>query len=389
MRVLLSAYACDPVEGSEPGVGWAVLQGARSWSGEVTLVTRTNNVAAIEGALGPTSGVRVIGLDLPSWLMRLKHMLPWGHTLYYALWQLRLAHFLSTRLRHEAFDVVHHVTFASDWLPAGVLRLPGTAMKVWGPVGGASVCPVRLYPYLGARGVCTEILRRFTGGLGRWLLGRRNARVSDRVVAQNPDVAGYFSSVAVRMFVEPNAFIPYSLVAPSSHASTEPGIIVGVGRLMPWKGWALALRSLTHLPSHYRLRLYGRGPDEARLRRLVERLGIDGRVEFMGHVPRAEVVQAVCSAEVIVFPSFHDSAPGVVGEAIALGKPLVTLDLAGAGYMAKLAGVEPVPHRGGELARRFADAIRAPASPTDHARFNSERVRALVGEWYGIGQTGA
>ena len=50
MNVLLSAYACEPGKGSEPEVGWQwALQMARFHN--VTVLTRTNNRAAIEAAL--------------------------------------------------------------------------------------------------------------------------------------------------------------------------------------------------------------------------------------------------------------------------------------------------------------------------------------------------
>ena len=50
LRVLLSAYACEPGKGSEPGVGWNwVKQLARHE--DVWVLTRSNNRGAIEQAL--------------------------------------------------------------------------------------------------------------------------------------------------------------------------------------------------------------------------------------------------------------------------------------------------------------------------------------------------
>lgn len=391
MRALISAYSCDPDEGSEPGVGWAVLLGAASTCSQVVLVTRANNVTAVEDALAHrrVENVSVVGFDLWRWALRLKRKLPLGHTLYYILWQLQLPRRVGRRLRSETFDIVHHVTFASDWLPAGIFGA-ADGVKLWGPVGGASLCPPELYRYLGWRGALSEIARRVTGDVGRRLVGTRQAHLSDRILAQNPDVAGYFSSRGtVHPEVEPNAFIDPTLVSAGSDASICRGLIVGVGRLVPWKGWALALHSLSMLPEEYRLQLYGQGSDLARLNRLARRLGVDNRVEFMGHVARTEVVRAIARAEAIVFPSFHDSAPGVVGEAVALSKPLVVLDLAGSGYMAVLAGVQPVEHRGRDLPSRYAAAIQSARPPAVPARFSAERVPTLVADWYGAERKGA
>src|SRR5881394_2221794 len=50
LRVLISAYACEPHKGSEPEVGWQwSLQMARFHN--VTVLTRSNNRAAIEAGL--------------------------------------------------------------------------------------------------------------------------------------------------------------------------------------------------------------------------------------------------------------------------------------------------------------------------------------------------
>ena len=51
LKVLISAYACEPAKGSEPDVGWRwALQMARYH--DVTVLTRTNNRPPIERALG-------------------------------------------------------------------------------------------------------------------------------------------------------------------------------------------------------------------------------------------------------------------------------------------------------------------------------------------------
>lgn len=47
IRVLISAYACEPNKGSEPGVGWNwTLQMAKM--DEVYVITRSNNRKVIE-----------------------------------------------------------------------------------------------------------------------------------------------------------------------------------------------------------------------------------------------------------------------------------------------------------------------------------------------------
>ena len=42
LKVLLSAYACEPNKGSEPGVGWNWLIEIAKLNHKVTVITRSN-----------------------------------------------------------------------------------------------------------------------------------------------------------------------------------------------------------------------------------------------------------------------------------------------------------------------------------------------------------
>ena len=89
LKVLISAYACEPNRGSEPEVGWQwALQMARFH--DVTVLTRANNRVAIEAGLASLRGRQPLPdfayHDRHALLMRLKRRL--GATqLYYLLWQ--------------------------------------------------------------------------------------------------------------------------------------------------------------------------------------------------------------------------------------------------------------------------------------------------------------
>ena len=50
IRVLMSAYACEPNKGSEPGVGWNWAIQMANWN-EVYVITRSNNKDVIEAYL--------------------------------------------------------------------------------------------------------------------------------------------------------------------------------------------------------------------------------------------------------------------------------------------------------------------------------------------------
>ena len=86
-KVLLSAYACRPQGGSEPGAGWAWAKAAAR-DHDVWLLTRGKfaHEIAEELAIRPVPGLTVVPLELPKWILRLRRR-PADVYWYYPLWQ--------------------------------------------------------------------------------------------------------------------------------------------------------------------------------------------------------------------------------------------------------------------------------------------------------------
>lgn len=385
LRVLVSAYACGPVEEPEAAAGWTIATAAAR-THDVWVVTRTRFRDAVEAARSEDPEVArhltVIYLDLPARIMALKKRsrsldLYW----YYAAWQ-RLLTREGRRLHEEVgFDVVHHVTFANDWLPCGAARITGPAF-VWGPVGGASRMPIaRLGRWLGPRGTATEIARTVGTGIPRRIWGDAAARRAGVVVAQNDDVAQRFA-YADEVVVEPNAAmkdLPAVTRRPGDGARVRRAVFPA--RLLAWKGGRLALATIERTPG-WRLDIYGEGYEEEALRSMARRLGIDERVTFHGHRPRTEVLEALAAADAMLFPSLHDQAGWVAAEASALGCPVVCLPLGGppllAGPNAHVASLE------GDIVGNLAEQLNgaAGAAGQPDSSWDAQRFDSVVDGWY-------
>ena len=336
LKVLISAYACEPEKGSEPGVGWNWVRMISEIVEEVWIITRANNRPVIEKALAqePMPNVHWVYFDLPRWARFWKKGQRGVH-LYYYLWQIGI-YFLAKRLHRQiGFDLVHHVTFVNYWMPSFLSLLP--VPFVWGPVGGGESAPKVFYRTFSWRGRIYEHLR----SLARWLgehdpFVRMTARKAAFALATTTETAARLRWLGAQK-VEVFSQVTLSEEEISSLATIPPHKgnpfrLLSLGRLLHWKGFHLGLQAFARFVREFPRSEYwliGDGPERKNLEALVQKLGIKDKVRFWGKLPRNEVLQKLAEVDVLVHPSLHDSGGFVCAEAMAAGRPVICLDLGG------------------------------------------------------------
>jgi rhamnosyl/mannosyltransferase len=102
-------------------------------------------------------------------------------------------------------------------------------------------------------------------------------------------------------------------------------LLLGVGRLVGYKGFILLVRALSKTKAN--LVLIGKGPKEKELRSEIERLSLKERVFLLGEVE--DIVPYYHACDIFVLPSINRAeAFGVVQlEAMACGKPVINTRL--------------------------------------------------------------
>ncbi|MDR2055728.1 MAG: glycosyltransferase, partial [Desulfovibrio sp.] len=125
-----------------------------------------------------------------------------------------------------------------------------------------------------------------------------------------------------RVRVIPNP-LDISPLTPAEHASGK-NILLALGRLDKIKQLHILIEAFALLSSEFpqwRLEIWGEGGEYARLRRLTQRLGLQGRARLRGHAATPE--EQYATADIFCFPSRHEGFGLVAVEAMFFGLPVV------------------------------------------------------------------
>ncbi|MBI1734981.1 MAG: glycosyltransferase family 4 protein [Candidatus Rokubacteria bacterium] len=203
------------------------------------------------------------------------------------------------------------------------------------------------------------VVRRLLGIQARW--ERANARRADLVVAPSRYAAEtaarlYGLAAVPRVVPEPIDLAGWRarLAAAPRHA-TRPPTVLAVARMYPRKRLADLLEAARQLASRIpdlEVRIVGKGPDDESLLGLHARLGLGGRVRFLGDVSARELAVEYVNADVFCLPTVQESFGIVFAEAMAAGLPVVACRAAAVPEVVDdgRTGVLVTPRRPDELA---------------------------------------
>ncbi len=335
MKVLISAYSCEPGRGSERGVGWNVAREVAKHH-EVWVLTRpdeSKDAIEAELAANPIPNLHFVYFTLPFWQDSMSLGQSGAMQIHYYLWQIQ-AYFVARRLHQEiGFDLAHHVTFVKYSAPSLLAFLP--IPFVWGPVGGGESAPPKFWKDFSLRARLYEYARDFVRNVGqRDPLVGLTIRNSAVVRATTDDTAKrLYRMGATDVQIVPEVGLldeEIQVLNQSPLPASQPVRIISMGRLLHWKGFHLGIRAFAEakLPDA-EFWLVGDGPELDNLKRLAADYGVADKVKFWGRLSREDTLERLGESHVLVHPSLHDSGGWVCIEAMASGRPVICLDLGG------------------------------------------------------------
>ncbi len=345
-------------------MGWNVVQQLSRFH-QVWALTSHRNRAGIESEQSRelASTVTFEYVSLHSWLERLQDF-QGGIQFYAYLWQLK-AYFVARRLHRQLrFDLFHHVTYANDWMASfigALLPVP----YVRGPGGGSDRTPAGFEKEYSFWDRSWERVRQ----IGQWLLRRDPFFVMGQKRARAILVCTRRALEAIperwrrkAQLFPVNGVTSNELAGAAPVGGSQNGFdVLSAGKLIHWKGFGLAVKSFgafaaKHANAH--LAIAGNGAEFPRLKALVGRLGLDGKVVFENWLQRERLLARMRSCDVFLYGSLRDGGGAVVLEAMAAGKPVVCLDLAGPGmHVTEDCGIKIIPQSREQVVRDMATAL--------------------------------
>jgi glycosyltransferase involved in cell wall biosynthesis len=324
------------LEGSDPEVSFQLLRSLAYYGFEIRALTHRLTTPDLPETLSVTElGPRLGGTI--------------AEQLFY---QLRVYQHAKNLLRKTKFDVIHHM--APFHLQAGFNSLMAVGNRpekfVLGPVAYNIPLETALVPDTrtrwGSRMDDPRLnLTRFESGLERAfskfvssisgfrrVLSQRTLDRADAIIAVNK-----FSSEAISRHTNKRKIHLIPLGVDTSefayNAIPPDGFrIVSFGPLQKRRGLDNLISAVSIVSKQYpqvELCITGDGPHRISLEVLVRKLGLSGKVKFLGYIPRRHLIRVLARSSLYCHPSLHETFGISILEAMSTGRPVVATDAIG------------------------------------------------------------
>lgn len=394
MKILVSAYACNPYLGSEPGVGWtAVCRLARSH--DVFVLTDIHNrwgwEKGADAGIIP-SNVKVKFLRERSACSEnrlIAHLQSW---LNYASFNRKVLAAAVSWHQQENFDLCHQVTIAGWRMPSPLWQLP--IPFIWGPIGGAGKIPKPFRSMLSHSSRLFEIARDFnTCFSSRSKAFRSCIEKTSVVFAANEETETFLKPYRRN---RPLIRLPIASLSPekvaqfrrplSLFAQKGPLRLFAGGNMEGRKGLSLALRALALVDAKnvdFYYTIAGGGPEIESLKKIAKDLRLEKKVEFNLGYSGDDYIRELQRSDVYFLPSFRESTPVTLLEACLAGCYPVVADTSAQGEIVRLVGGKAVAAVTQDtMVKGLAEAILWCADNRNQLFHNATRASERIVEYF-------
>ncbi|HPY67325.1 MAG TPA: glycosyltransferase [Bacteroidales bacterium] len=336
LKILVSAYACGPGMGSEPGMGWNYVIGLSKYH-QVHVISEEKKFKA--PVLSYLKDNPDTNKNLTFYFIRksrhkfLRKIWPPSYYWYYRRWQKKAWAMAVELDKQEDFDLIHQLNMVG-------YREPGYLWKiskpfVWGPIGGLENSPWKFLPSLGLKGFVFYSGRNIFNTLQRNFLLRPRRAVNQKrstVIAATENSALWINKIWHKQAVVIHEVGQEASLANCSairDQSNQPFRIVWSGLHTARKNLPLLLKALAKVKFPFKCEILGTGEMTTRWEKLSVRIGIDKSCNWHGWLGRMEALSIMQTGHVFCITSISDLTSTVTLEALSCGLPIICLDHCG------------------------------------------------------------
>lgn len=334
MKILLSAYACEPNKGSEPGVGWSwAVELAKHY--DVWVITRDNNQPTIEQYLNSNPEYKnknlhfiYVGLSrkLTFWKKGRR-----GMRLFYMMWQKKAANVAAQWHNNIKFDLVQHITFVSYTQVTYMYKL-GIPL-IWGPVSGGENIPVGIDLNMTSRERLIEIVRRISQSFALTVPSVRNTmKAASLILAATDETAEKFPvKYRGKVQIIPAIGMEKMPETQRKECTDDRTKIIMAGRLIYWKAFDIGIKAFLKIAEQYptvELHILGEGDKKKELQRLSGKY-LESRIFFEEPVPHNEIYDFYSGFDIFLNTTLRDSGCMTMMEAMSVGLPSIAVAVGG------------------------------------------------------------
>jgi glycosyltransferase involved in cell wall biosynthesis len=336
LNILVSAYACSPYRGSEPGMGWNFISELSKYHRLTVITEKLEFKKDIEKYL--ENSPKIFNIEF-HYIARKHHntlrkIWPPSYYWFYKIWQKKAFQLALELDIKEDFDMVHQLNMVG-------YREPGYLWKmkkpfVWGPIGGLENPPWSLLPSLGIKGLIFYTGRNIYNVIQR-NFSKRPKQAAKRnnasFIAATPgnhklmNKLWHTNSEVICEVGQENQGI--EIVPTKRISDKEPLKIIWSGQHTPGKNLPLLLDALEKVTVPFELHILGKGVMTNAWKKIVQNKGLVNNCVWYGWIERQKAIDTMSSGHVFCITSISDLTSTVTLEALSYGLPIVCLDHCG------------------------------------------------------------
>jgi len=337
LKLLISAYACCPNRGSEPGMGWNFVLGLSEFH-EVHVIVEKRKweipiIEYIKEHPGLEKNLKFYFIDKQrnKWLRKIW---PPSYYWFYKKWQIKALQLAIKLDRLEKFDIIHQLNMVG-------YREPGYLWKidkpfVWGPIGGLENSPWNFLPSLGLKGWVFytgrniyNLFQRNLSNRAKQASKRNNATMIAATPGNHNLIKELWNANSEVICEVGQENLGIGIVPSKRTSSTESLKIIWSGQHTPRKNLPLLLLALEKIEFPFELHILGKGEMTNSWKKIAYKKGLNQYCIWYGWIERKKAIEIMSAGHVFCITSISDLTSTVTLEALSYGLPIICLDHCG------------------------------------------------------------